>query len=235
MLSRVIAARDVEGVLVATFPFARIEPLVSGSRHAAFDGEPGTELALDGAGPGGVMADRRVNAALRETIHRLEEKHAAEQRQALEAGRQQGEQQARAELQPVLERLNASINEVISMRPDLRRRAEKDVVQLALLIAKRVLHRELSVDENALTAIARVAFERLTRSESYSVTVHPRFAAGIKAALPASHAGRVRIEPDPDCAAGTLVIRSPEGVIDASIDAQLEEISRGLTDRLASS
>jgi flagellar assembly protein FliH len=157
---------------------------------------------------------------------------AAAKRESFEAGRQLGEQQARADLQPVLERLNASLTEVLAMRPDLRRNAERDVVQLALLIAKRVLHRELCVDEGALTAIARVAFEHLARSESYRVTVHPRFAGAITAAVPASHAGRVHIEPDPGCAPGTLVVHSSEGLIDASIDTQLEEISRGLADRL---
>jgi flagellar biosynthesis/type III secretory pathway protein FliH len=42
----------------------------------------------------------------------------------------------------------------------------------------------------------------------------------------------VQIEPDPNCAPGTLIIHSSEGMIDASVDAQLEEISRGLADRL---
>ena len=46
-------------------------------------------------------------------------------REAFEAGREQGEQQARAELNPVLERLNASIAEVVAMRPDLRARPRK--------------------------------------------------------------------------------------------------------------
>jgi flagellar assembly protein FliH len=172
------------------------------------------------------------SAALRETILQLESGREAERRESFEGGRRQGDKVARAELEPVLERLNGSINEVMGMRADLRRRAESDVVKLALLIAKRILHREMAVDENALTALARVAFERLTRSESYSVIVHPRFAAAIQAAMPGSFASRVRIEPDADCAPGTLVIHSAEGVIDASIDAQLEEISRGLTDRL---
>jgi flagellar biosynthesis/type III secretory pathway protein FliH len=65
------------------------------------------------------------------------------------------------------------------------------------------------------------------------VTVHPRFAGAIGAAVPASHAGRVQIESDPGCAPGTLVVHSSEGLIDASVDTQLEEISRGLADRLA--
>ncbi len=170
---------------------------------------------------------------LREKMAQTEADLAAAKRDAFEAGRQQGERLARADLEPVLERLNASLAEVLAMRPELRRNAERDVVQLALLIAKRVLHRELCVDEGALTAIARVAFEHLARSESYRVTVHPRFAGAIAAAVPASHAGRVQIESDPGCAPGTLVVHSSEGLIDASVDTQLEEISRGLADRLA--
>lgn len=171
-------------------------------------------------------------AALRENLHQLQVRADTDRRNAHEAGRRQGDQEARAELQPIMERLNASIAEILAMRSDLRCRAERDVVQLALLIAKRVLHRQLSVDENALTAIARVAFERLTRSETYTITVHPRFAPSIVSALPASQTGRVEIKPDPDCAQGTLIIHSAEGVIDASVDAQLEEIERGLADRL---
>jgi flagellar assembly protein FliH len=172
-------------------------------------------------------------APSRENTAQAEAETEAARREAFEAGRQQGERQARADLEPVLERLNASLAEVLAMRPELRRNAERDVVQLALLIARRVLHRELCVDEGALTAIARVAFEHLARSESYRVTVHPRFAGAIAAAVPASHAGRVHIESDVGCAPGTLVLHSSEGLIDASIDTQLEEISRGLADRLA--
>jgi flagellar assembly protein FliH len=171
-------------------------------------------------------------AALREKLRQTENEAAAEQRRAFEAGRQQGQREAQAELQPVIERLNASIAEIVAMRPDLRRRAERDVVQLALMIARRVLHRELSVDQEALTAIARLAFERLARSESYRVIVHPRFAAAVTSAVPPNHAARVHIEPDPECAPGTLIIHSAEGAIDASVDAQVEEISRGLADRL---
>jgi flagellar assembly protein FliH len=176
--------------------------------------------------------ERHETAALRENLHQLQVRADTDRRNAQEAGRRQGDQEARAELQPVMERLHASIAEIVGMRSDLRRRAERDVVQLALLIAKRVLHRELSVDEGALTAIARVAFERLTHAESYTITVHPRFAPSVASALSASQTGRVHIAPDPNCAEGTLIIRSADGVIDASVDAQLEEIERGLTDRL---
>jgi flagellar assembly protein FliH len=131
--------------------------------------------------------------------------------------------------------LNRSVAEVLTARAEMRRRAERDAVQLALLIAQRVLHREMSIDENALAGVARAAFDRITRSESYRVTVHPRFASALAAALPASQSGRIQIDPDPNCAPGTLIIRSADGTIDASVETQLEEITRGLTDRLSHS
>ena len=152
---------------------------------------------------------------------------------AFDSGRVQGEQQARAALAPVLERMNASIAEVMGLRPELRRRAEKDAVELSLKIARRVLHRELSIDGNALNALARVVFDRLTRSESWQLTVHPQFADAIRTALPAGSGDKVRIESNPSCAVGTVIVRCKDGTIDASVDSQLDEISRGLTDRLS--
>lgn len=222
MLSKVLGRGDAANVQTLVFP-----DLTDYARGLSVHDSPQGQRERTGAGE---SAD---NAGLREKLRQLEARSAAERREAFDAGRQQGEQQARAELQPVLERLNASVVEILTLRPELRSRAERDAVQLALLIAKRVLHRQLSVDEGALTALARVAFERLTRAESYQVTVHPKFASAVASALPGGYAARVRIVPDPDCALGTLVIQSAEGTIDASVDAQIEEISRGLTDRIA--
>lgn len=172
---------------------------------------------------------------LRDQVAQLRAEVAMVKKESFEAGRRQGEEDARSEITPVIQRMHASVAELTGLRSEMRRRAENDLVQLALLIARRVLHRELSVDPNALAALARVVFDRMTRAESYRITVHPVFAPAISAALPAGKAGTVRIEPDPSCAAGTLIVRSEEGLIDASVDSQLEEIGRGLTDRLARS
>ncbi|MDE3195079.1 MAG: hypothetical protein KGN84_01960, partial [Acidobacteriota bacterium] len=169
---------------------------------------------------------------LRAQVRRLESEIPAAKRESFEAGRRQGEQAARADLATTLERMNASIAELAGHRAELRARAEKDLVLLALLIAKRVLHRELNIDPNALTALARVVFERLARAESYKIQVHPQFAQAIQGAVTGRVAARVEIQPDPGLAPGAFVIHSDEGTIDASMDTQLEEISRGLMDRL---
>lgn len=182
--------------------------------------------------PAGEPADSEQLTVLLEKIRMLEAGLVSAKRDAFNDGFRQGEEQARAAVSPVLERLNASISELVNMRPELRRLAEKDAVELALQIARRVLHRELTVDAGALNALARVVFDRLSRTESWQLTVHPQFADAIRGSLPAGSARKVRIEPDASCAPGTMVVRSEDGVIDASVDNQLQEISRGLTDRL---
>ena len=173
------------------------------------------------------------SAPLRERIRQLEANASTAQRTAFEAGRREGEQEGRSAVVPVIEKLSASITDLTAARPEARKRAERDVVELALLIARRILHRELAVDKGALTALVRVILERMARSESWRVTLHPDFATSVQAALPATHSSRVEIIPDPACAPGTVLFRSQDGTIDASIEAQLEEIGRGLTDRLA--
>jgi flagellar assembly protein FliH len=217
MLSKVLSGREAERAQPLIFSFATAEPIAVPNRDAA---------AKDDA----AEDESRI---LRAHVERLESELAAAKRDAFESGRQAGEQKARAEIAPVIERMNASIADLTGMRDELRRRAEKDVVQLSLLIARRVLHRELNVDASALTALARVVFERLARSEAYRVTVHPQFATCIQAALSGRLTSRVEIDADANSPPGTFLIRSEEGSIDASVDTQLEEIGRGLTDRLA--
>ena len=216
MLSRIVVGREAAEARCFNLPDVS-------SPFAA----PAYATSASGEGAGAELA------AARATIQRLENEIAAARRQGYDAGRMESEQKARNELEGVMARLVNAITELAGMRSEMRRRAEQDVVKLALLIAKRVLHRELTVDENAMTALARVAFETLARAENYKVTIHPRFAQAITAALPAGIASRVRIEQDPSREPGTLLIESPDGLTDASIDTQLEEIGRGLTDRLA--
>ncbi len=171
-------------------------------------------------------------ALLAEKIRSLEAGAEAAKREAFEAGYRKGEQEARAAIAPVIARMNASIAEIVGMRPELRRLAEKDTVDLALKIARRILHRELSVDSNALNALARIVFDRLARSENWQLTVNPQFADSIRGAIPAGTLDRIRIESDPNCAPGSLIARCADSKFDASVESQLDEIGNGLMDRL---
>jgi len=222
MLSKVLTGKDAERAQPVTFTLVPPRSFTPKPAEKA-DDEPKK------APP----EDDEQQRLLRMEVQRLEGELQRAKQDSFELGRKEGEQRARAEIMLVIERMTASIADLAGMRRELRQRAEKDVVNLSLLIARRILHREVNVDANALTALARIVFERLARAESYQVTVHSQFAVAIKSALTGRLVSRVEIDPDDRCPAGTFIVRSEEGVIDASIDSQLDEISRGLTDRLS--
>ncbi len=68
-------------------------------------------------------------------------------------------------MQPVLERLARTIEELGHWRARLRREAEGDMVQLSLAIARRVLRRELAVDPDAMHGLVLGALEKLQAQE----------------------------------------------------------------------
>lgn len=160
---------------------------------------------------------------------RVAEAHAAGARE----GEASGRANAAAELQLVIQRLTRSIDELANLRPRLRREAEADTLRLSLAIARRVLRRELAVDPDAMHGIIIAALEKLQGQEICRVKAHPSVAPLVKASLQQMAGGPgVEVIPDPSREPGAVVFETERGNLDASIDSQLDEIERGLADRL---
>jgi flagellar assembly protein FliH len=158
-------------------------------------------------------------------------------RDANAAGMREGEiagrNRAAADMQPVVERLTRSIQEISNLRPRLRQEAEGDVVKLALAIARRVIRREVAADPDALRGLVMAALDKLQGQEFSRVKVHPSHAATVKSCLQQTMAGStVEVIPDPSRELGSVVFETTRGNLDASVESQLQEIERGLTDRL---
>lgn len=164
---------------------------------------------------------------------------AAEQqaRQAFETGLRSGESAARkaldAEFRAGLDRLTATISDVAATRADVIQRAESDTVRLAIEIARRVLHRELTVDAEALKALTRAALQKLQSQEIHRVRVHPDQEKSVRAALQDSGRGQaIEVIADSSLPQGGVLFDIGRGALDASVGTQLDEIVRGLTDQL---
>ncbi len=148
-------------------------------------------------------------------------------------GKKLGQDQAAAEVQTVLERLSRCLSELSALRPSMRREAEKDLVKLAIAIARRVLHRELTLDPQSIEGLIKVALERLESRELCTVRIHPDHEAAIRVLLDRfSNAHKIEIIADKSLRLGDVLLETPHGSIDASVDAQLSEIERGFADRL---
>ena len=166
------------------------------------------------------------------------EQHVEERvREARAAGLREGEAAARnrgaAELKRTLDHLAQSIQELAGWRARLRREAEGDLVRLALEIARRVVRREIAVDPDALRGLAAAALEKLRGQDISRVKVHPSHAALLAACLKQAPGGNtVEVVADASREPGALIFETARGNLDASVNAQLQEIERGLVDRL---
>lgn len=160
-------------------------------------------------------------------------------RQAYESGFRAGEaaavQNFEGAVREGVERLAKAIDQVASLRSETIRRAEADTVRLAVEIARRVLHRELSVDTSALEALVKAALEKLQSQEVYRVRVHPDLEKTMRSCLEQTGRGEsIDVVKDPVQPKGGAVFEIGRGTLDASVETQLQEIERGLTDQLES-
>jgi flagellar assembly protein FliH len=191
-------------------------------------GGSGASAASDPA-----AAQRDCAAQIAQMKQQCEQRVAEARAAALREGEASGRSRATGDLQPVLERVAHSIEEIAQLRPRLRREAEADMIRLSLAIAHRILRRELSVDPGAMHGLVLGALEKLQTQEIHRVRVHPSHAAAVDACLrQAAPGAKVEVIGDPTRQPGALVFETTRGDLDASVDCQLKEIERGLADRL---
>lgn len=170
-------------------------------------------------------------------IAQVEQQWQAKVRDAQAAGFREGEatgrKRAAESLQPVLDKLAQATADIAGLKPRLRQDAEADIVKLALAISRRILRREVAVDPEALRGLLRAALDRLQGQEIARVRVHPSQADLFRASLQSASAGRtVEVVADPLRDPGDAVFETQHGNLDASVESQLQEIERGLADRL---
>jgi len=162
-----------------------------------------------------------------------------QQAQAFEQGRQSAQQQLRSELDAALARdrgeINRALHQFVLERQDYYRRVESEVVGLALAIARKILHREVQIDPQALAGIVRVTLEKLDVGTKITLHVHPQEAADWRHyfACLAEDRPAPEILDDTTLDRGECRIETSLGSTEVGLASQLKEIETGLLDLLA--
>jgi len=202
--------------------------------NAAVSGNPAQEGARDGS----------TAARSAEFDARLAE----ETRRSFEAGRERGRQegsQAEREAQAAataaaeqrrVEQAAALVESFSGERDRYLQAVEREVVELALAIAARILRREAQMDPLLLTGAVRVALGQLSASTEVRLRVPPAeldLWTDAIAALP-----RLSVKPTVTAGEGMrlgdCVVETALGSVDLGIRSQLGEIERGFFDRAGS-
>jgi flagellar assembly protein FliH len=156
-----------------------------------------------------------------------------------ELGRQEGRIEASKDFEEQLVReramLTTAVGEFIRERAAYYQTVETEVVQLALSIARKILHREAQVDPLLLAGIARVALEKIEGATRVTLLVHPQVAGGWRQylTLTMKSGDLPEIVEDQALQPDRCKLQTSMGVAELGIEVQLKEIEQGLSDLLA--
>jgi flagellar assembly protein FliH len=107
---------------------------------------------------------------------------------------------------------------------------EGEVVRLALAIAARVLHREVKLDPLLLTAVVRVALEKVAKDSAVVIRVPVGEVEMWQGVFAAHQDSAIKLVGDERLEAGECVLETNVGRVELGVSAQLEEIERGFFD-----
>lgn len=132
-----------------------------------------------------------------------------------------------ARLTELIDRLAASIELLAGERGRILARAEGQLVELAVAIARRVIGRELSVDPSLLTDLASEGIDALGPKERLVVRLgdldDDTALETIRARLTA-RAPQCQVLQDPTLSRGSCVIETEYGSVDESLEARLASV-----------
>lgn len=155
--------------------------------------------------------------------------------EAIAAGKKEGELATQEALEAIMQgeiaKISKLMNTVIGSGALLRRQAEEDLVRLSIAIARRILHREVLVDSEALLGLTKAALSKVDQREIHVIRAHPETLPLIERILQQSgNQRRMELRGDARLDRGSLFIETARGELDASVETQLQEIERGFAD-----
>ena len=132
------------------------------------------------------------------------------------------------------ERLARAVADLRLTGERLAEQATADALEMATLIARRIIEGELKTNPAALTGLIRSALGRLGESRKVQLRLHPTDAANVQAAGDTgTWAGlsiaRVEIRPDASLSPGDCIVDGEQGTVDGRVATRLEEVRRILS------
>lgn len=195
---------------------------VAWRRVSSWDSVPGA--------PGGYISEPGLKSGSNAQPD-AEQRLAAAHQEGFEEGHAAGRHSLAGEVESLQSKLARTVEEITGLRARYRRQAEQDVVALALAVAKRILHRELTVAPEALLGLVKAALDKMEAREVHQVRVSRADAPIVRQFFEQmGPPQRVEVIADANLAPGSVLIESSRGTLDASVDTQLAEIERGFAD-----
>ncbi len=206
-------------------PFSYAEVPTPGHSAHGRTGKPAADIACDFADSGSPATE--------------EDDAILQQRLAYEKGVREGETKARAAFEGHIANERSAVRKAVetfsTQNQAYYQRVELEIVQLALSIARKILHREALIDPMLLAGIVRVVLSKMQAGTKVALRVQGSRVAGWREFFTHHMEGRdlPEVIEDPSLEPDTCTIETALGITDLGLEIQLKEIERGLLDLLA--
>ena len=157
--------------------------------------------------------------------------------EGLEAGRQEGMAKRYEEAAANLEALDQILTEVSHFRDAVRFNVEKDSIRLAVLLAKKILRQELTVNKKVVLQLLAKTLTELEDKGTFRVWLSPadhQFAMAARSQLEKfmGEDQTLSLRAKPDLAPGNILIESDREVIDLTFQSQFHHLDALLAQTL---
>ncbi len=155
--------------------------------------------------------------------------------QGIQEGRAEAQESFQEHIQKERAALTIALTQFAQERSRYFQAVEMEVVQLALGIAAKVLHRESQLDPLLLAGAVRFSLDKVQGATQVSLRVHPSRKADWERYFGESLQAPIRPEvtEDPTLSPDACVLQTSVGTVQLGVEAQLKEIERSLTDLLS--
>jgi flagellar assembly protein FliH len=142
---------------------------------------------------------------------------------------------AQTKIEEIVERYLDGIQRLLAATRLAHRPEPGEVVELALVVAKEIVGRELVADRTQLLASVDRALGSVSADTQLVLRVSPGDATYVKQRRPELLRDGVVIVEDKALTVGGCIVETPAWVLDASIEARLEAVRAGLVELLQTS
>lgn len=206
----------------AFVPLEIFDPSEVGGRVGMVSSKPASEPAPEI--PGRFVSDQEWEKELQESYQR---------------GLLDGKNLAERGLVNVFKSMRTASEELQQLRDKVLRDSEDDLLALVIAVARRVIHQEVAQNRQIVAQVIKAALHSLSDSDELVIRVHP----DDQALLTSSQDQGLRqelsafsfvLKPDPTLQPGCCQVETSLGTVDASFEAQLEELYRRMQEERTS-
>lgn len=156
------------------------------------------------------------------------------EKQAFESGFRQGERAgaeiAEKKMEAVMRRYAETVLELGRLKSVLYSQVEREVVKLAVEVAKKIVHREIHADPEIIQTLVRVALGHVAEKGAVTVHLHPvdyNYLLEHRGSLvPGTDGREIVLVADKSIERGGCMIQTECGDIDARIEEEFREVER---------